>query len=663
MSDIAANIVIGMPSQLFTLARSFKAAANGNIYIGVIDEDPTIPSNQIQVYLENEDGTHVPVSQPIKINSGGYPVYNGQIAKFVTVKGHSMKVTDACGVQQFYFPNVLKYDPDQLRSLLAQENSGAVVDDSNVVVKQPFAGAYPTNVHGKMRQIVSLTDFYPDKNGGDGVTDRLAQVNAAIASFGYSGNGEIYVEDGLHVVSAMPTNPYGVEFTGPGMIGIPDDFGGHHRINSYADKNKICIGKEYLYAYYKATRTDPATPGGLLKCVLAGDSTMHGGNGEPPAYKPDILMTRLFQFCGVPNIGVFNRAVPSTSFVDMNILSDLGANTRLLMIKYGVNDAYGPKDVRHKNFMEAMDAKLTEVRNHQWGVFEYLSIILVGPNATNDPEYYRDEEWYETIRGIYVSAARKHKCVYFDTYGLLPDSRKAAGNDMDEPWSDTKPGVAIHPVSERNIWIYGQLFAECFSPTMLKGFALNSWANLPLHVSSVTDSTPPRDLAFDAYETWNQANIVNGFPFSGICITRRQADGLVVQEVYDQATSRVARRSSPIGAVAWGKWTGVPTALALGSSWVNYGTPYNAPTTTLTTDGYALLSGTIKGGTTTANTLICLLPNIPAGQSRHHVATGTGAATATLEIRDTGNGTWGLVIIAGADNALLSLEGLTYRAK
>ena len=113
MSDITANVVVSMPSQLFTLARSFKAAANGKIYIGQIDTDPTIPANQIQVYLENEDGTHVPVSQPISINMAGYPVYGGQIAKFVTVKGHSMAVYDAYGTQQFYFPNILKYDPDQ----------------------------------------------------------------------------------------------------------------------------------------------------------------------------------------------------------------------------------------------------------------------------------------------------------------------------------------------------------------------------------------------------------------------------------------------------------------------------------------------------------------------------------------------------------------------
>ncbi|HGY1488968.1 TPA: phage tailspike protein, partial [Morganella morganii] len=80
MSDIIPNVVVSMPSQLFTLARKFQAASNGKIFIGEIDTDPTIPENQIQVYLENEDGTTVPVSQPLIINQAGYPVYNGQIA-------------------------------------------------------------------------------------------------------------------------------------------------------------------------------------------------------------------------------------------------------------------------------------------------------------------------------------------------------------------------------------------------------------------------------------------------------------------------------------------------------------------------------------------------------------------------------------------------------
>lgn len=135
MSDITANVVISMPSQLFTMARSFKAVANGKIYIGLIDTDPVNPANRIQVYLENEDGSHVPVPQPIIINAGGYPVYNGQIAKFVTVHGHSMAVYDASNVQQFYYPNVLKYDPDQLRAELSGPNGDSLIGHGSTTVQ------------------------------------------------------------------------------------------------------------------------------------------------------------------------------------------------------------------------------------------------------------------------------------------------------------------------------------------------------------------------------------------------------------------------------------------------------------------------------------------------------------------------------------------------
>lgn len=157
MTDsINANVIVSMPSQLFTMARSFKAVANGKIYIGKIDTDPVNPENQIQVYVENEDGSHVPVAQPIIINAGGYPVYNGQIAKFVTVQGHSMAVYDAYGTQQFYFPNVLKYDPDQF-SIWAKNHfelskyvrldpqsfqTGAVLTDKNQVLYDSESGRY-----------------------------------------------------------------------------------------------------------------------------------------------------------------------------------------------------------------------------------------------------------------------------------------------------------------------------------------------------------------------------------------------------------------------------------------------------------------------------------------------------------------------------------------
>ncbi|QTH86562.1 phage tailspike protein [Escherichia coli] len=166
MTDITANVVVSMPSQLFTMARSFKAVANGKIYIGKIDTDPVNPENRIQVYVENEDGSHVPVAQPIIINAGGYPVYNGQIAKFVTVQGHSMAVYDAYGTQQFYFPNVLKYDPDQFGPDFKEQlsQSGAYINDDSkgdalIGVRQPFTGAVTITQHENNALFLNVKQF------------------------------------------------------------------------------------------------------------------------------------------------------------------------------------------------------------------------------------------------------------------------------------------------------------------------------------------------------------------------------------------------------------------------------------------------------------------------------------------------------------------------
>ncbi|EFU1288052.1 hypothetical protein HRY47_004564, partial [Salmonella enterica subsp. enterica serovar Schwarzengrund] len=163
MTDITANVVVSMPSQLFTMARSFKAVANGKIYIGKIDTDPVNPENQIQVYVENEDGSHIPVSQPIIINAAGYPVYNGQIAKFVTVQGHSMAVYDAYGAQQFYFPNVLKYDPDQFETKLSDSNGYQFIGTCQDVQTLRTLTNVPT---GRKIQLLGYYSSTPGVGGG-----------------------------------------------------------------------------------------------------------------------------------------------------------------------------------------------------------------------------------------------------------------------------------------------------------------------------------------------------------------------------------------------------------------------------------------------------------------------------------------------------------------
>lgn len=173
MADVTANVVVGMPSQLFTASRSFKALANGRIYVGKVDTDPSIPANQVQVYIDNESGDLVPIAQPVVINAAGFPVYNGQVAKIVTVQGHSMAVYDAYGSLEHYFPDVLKYEPDQFAQMLSTPAGvslvGAVPEGNlgqiiNHVTPEQYGAIGDGNLHPLSERFLTLVaakEVYP----------------------------------------------------------------------------------------------------------------------------------------------------------------------------------------------------------------------------------------------------------------------------------------------------------------------------------------------------------------------------------------------------------------------------------------------------------------------------------------------------------------------
>ncbi|MDE9440703.1 phage head-binding domain-containing protein [Xenorhabdus bovienii] len=200
MSEIIPNVVISMPSQLFTMARSFKACSNGRIYIGKIDTDPTIPENRIQVYMERENGDLIPASQPIIINAAGYPVYAGQIAKFVTVQGHSMAVYDSYGAQQFYFPSILKYDPDQLRQEL--KAPGGVNLVYGAVSYDAIGAENGYSYIGEYANVAALRIVFPTEGELVKVKEHTTGMGALGGGFFRATSGSFADDDGVYISSA-----------------------------------------------------------------------------------------------------------------------------------------------------------------------------------------------------------------------------------------------------------------------------------------------------------------------------------------------------------------------------------------------------------------------------------------------------------------------------
>lgn len=137
-------------------------AFDGDVITGFYsskDGDPTIPSNQIPVYIENENGSHVQIQQPLIINAAGKIVYGGQLIKVVTVEGHSMAIYDAYGSQVDYIPDVLKYDPDQLEQRLS------ALDGESVVGGATYTQIRASNVNGNQIKCLGRS---ANRDGGEG---------------------------------------------------------------------------------------------------------------------------------------------------------------------------------------------------------------------------------------------------------------------------------------------------------------------------------------------------------------------------------------------------------------------------------------------------------------------------------------------------------------
>lgn len=184
-SIITNNGIFSIPSQLFTLEKSFESIENGHVYIGRIDTDPSIEDNQIQVYVENEKGNLIPITQPIEINGEGYLALSGQIKKFVTVEDHSMAVFDANNSRKLYFSNTSyfyagQYNNQPVTDFLSQQDASMIGFDVEIDYPSGTLGGAINNLF-KTCQYVQL---YYDKYGN--WDDAIFQAQLNVYLKGYS---------------------------------------------------------------------------------------------------------------------------------------------------------------------------------------------------------------------------------------------------------------------------------------------------------------------------------------------------------------------------------------------------------------------------------------------------------------------------------------------
>ncbi|MEE8208105.1 MAG: phage tailspike protein, partial [Nitrosomonadaceae bacterium] len=106
---------------------------NADIFVGVPDTDPEIPINQKQITLLLEDGTEVPVSQPVNTGPGGYISHNGSAATMFVEDNYSIKCLNSLGAQEYFFENVFNKPPSSGTSA-SRYDTVSDMDAANPVV-------------------------------------------------------------------------------------------------------------------------------------------------------------------------------------------------------------------------------------------------------------------------------------------------------------------------------------------------------------------------------------------------------------------------------------------------------------------------------------------------------------------------------------------------
>lgn len=158
-----------------------KPLDSGSVYIGEANKDPE--SYPVQAYWD--EGLSIPATQPLDTVSG-YIVRSGTQSQAFTSADYSMRVRNKNGEEVFYQPEV-KGDPavDVLADLADTSNDNK--NSALVGFKQTGVGVVDRTVQAKLREQVSVTDFYANGVSGPpvdptGVLDSTGGFRAAFVA-------------------------------------------------------------------------------------------------------------------------------------------------------------------------------------------------------------------------------------------------------------------------------------------------------------------------------------------------------------------------------------------------------------------------------------------------------------------------------------------------
>lgn len=459
------------------------------------------------------------------------------------------------------------------------------------------------NVHVRLEDRSSLED----QSGvtGNGIASDLTPLNAAIAA---ARGRHLMLNDKTYMVPSRPTNPYGVEYEGNGVIGQQVTVAGSpylRQINTYSDKLKLHIGLEYCQRLWTAMVNDAP-----VNSFFYGDSTIQGGNGESFEYQLEQIIPNMMTEKGYPNFLLTNRGIAGSKVSGWNTayLTDPSATTDLMVFKGAINDASNPVATRLATYQADLESVFSQIRALPFGSVQQVTLVLMGPNATNDLPNGRDPKFYEQLRGIHVEICHKYQVAFFDTYGMMPDADNGAGTWLDAPAIVGAPAIGIHPMNVGQSWIWGELLDFICPSTAMGVFKKNHDLNSGAASGAPTAALPATSFPFG--RSLYRATPTDGWYVDGVVETIRHVDGPTIQRNYGFANNSmvtVTRTWSVTGGI-WAPPTGVEIPIVYANGWVAFGSGLATGSVTVGADGVATVEFAMKDGTITAATVFANLP-------------------------------------------------------
>lgn len=158
---------------------------NAQIFIGEVDQDPE--QNPKQVQLRNQGGAFVNISQPIRTNAAGVPIYNGNPVQLFVDGDYSSRIKNQFGVTVFTSWSSSDENADSLR---ASNNLSDVDSVATAVSNLGLTGSLlaPNNLSDLANVVTARTNLglenalLSNNNLSDVDDAAAARANLGIAS-------------------------------------------------------------------------------------------------------------------------------------------------------------------------------------------------------------------------------------------------------------------------------------------------------------------------------------------------------------------------------------------------------------------------------------------------------------------------------------------------